>query len=100
MSPRSTSASDFDPVNFSRFSTSPPSPIPPWPAVSGVCASGRMAEDQPARPANVYGFSKALMENLARRHAAASPDFRIVGLRYFNVYGPTGGHKGAAASMG
>ena len=68
-------------------------------AVYGVCASGRMAEDQPARPANVYGFSKALMENLARRYAAASPDFRIVGLRYFNVYGPREAHKGAAASM-
>jgi ADP-L-glycero-D-manno-heptose 6-epimerase len=68
-------------------------------AVYGVCASGRMAEDQPPRPANVYGFSKALMENLARRYADATPDFKIVGLRYFNVYGPRETHKGAAASM-
>ncbi len=68
-------------------------------AVYGICTSGRMTEDQPLRPANVYGFSKVLLENLARRGAEASPDFRIVGLRYFNVYGPGEAHKGAAASM-
>lgn len=68
-------------------------------AVYGVCASGRMAEDQRAHPANVYGFSKALMENLARRYVSASPGLRIVGLRYFNVYGPREAHKGVAASM-
>src|SRR5574341_680 len=68
-------------------------------AVYGVCSSGRMVEDQPPRPANVYGFSKVLMENLARRYADEAPDFRIVGLRYFNVYGPREAHKGAAASM-
>ncbi len=68
-------------------------------AVYGVCASGRMTEDHPVRPANVYGFSKALMENLARRYAVASPGLRMVGLRYFNVYGPREAHKGAAASM-
>ncbi len=68
-------------------------------AVYGVCGSGQMSEDQPVRPANVYGFSKALVENLARRYAAASPEFRIVGLRYFNVYGPGETHKGAASSM-
>ena len=68
-------------------------------AVYGICASGRMAEDRPVRPANVYGFSKALMENLARRYVATTPGFRMVGLRYFNVYGPREAHKGAAASM-
>ncbi|MDE2320574.1 MAG: ADP-glyceromanno-heptose 6-epimerase [candidate division NC10 bacterium] len=68
-------------------------------AVYGVCRSGRMQEDQAARPANVYGFSKALLENLARRFSDVSGGCRIVGLRYFNVYGPGEGHKGAAASM-
>ncbi|MDE2485728.1 MAG: NAD-dependent epimerase/dehydratase family protein, partial [candidate division NC10 bacterium] len=48
---------------------------------------------------NVYGFSKALLENLARRFDDAPGGFRIVGLRYFNVYGPGEAHKGAAASM-
>ena len=68
-------------------------------AVYGVCRSGRMTEDHRVRPANVYGFSKLLLENLARRYADASPGFRVVGLRYFNVYGPGEAHKGAASSM-
>ncbi|MBZ0169260.1 MAG: ADP-glyceromanno-heptose 6-epimerase [Kofleriaceae bacterium] len=68
-------------------------------AVYGVCRSGRMREDQAARPANVYGFSKVLLENLARRLNDAPGGSRIVGLRYFNVYGQGEAHKGAAASM-
>jgi ADP-L-glycero-D-manno-heptose 6-epimerase len=68
-------------------------------AVYGICGSERMAEDRAVRPANVYGFSKALMENLARRLLADVPGLRVVGLRYFNVYGPGESHKGAAASM-
>ncbi len=68
-------------------------------AVYGVCRSGQMSEDQAVRPANVYGFSKALVENLASRYAAASQHSRVVGLRYFNVYGPGEAHKGAASSM-
>jgi ADP-L-glycero-D-manno-heptose 6-epimerase len=68
-------------------------------AVYGVCGPGRMGEDRPARPANVYGFSKVLIENLARRYTEASPGFVLVGLRYFNVYGPREAHKRAAASM-
>jgi len=68
-------------------------------AVYGVCRSGRMREDQAVRPANVYAFSKALLENLAGRYNDAKCDFRLVGLRYFNVYGPGEAHKRAAASM-
>ncbi len=68
-------------------------------AAYGVCRSGRMREDQPARPANVYGFSKVLLENLAERFDSAPGGFKIVGLRYFNVYGSGEAHKGAAASM-
>lgn len=68
-------------------------------AVYGIRRSGRMSEDQRVRPANVYGFSKVLLENVARRYAAGSRDFKIVGLRYFNVYGPGEAHKGTASSM-
>ena len=39
------------------------------------------------------------MDNLARRAAHESPDWIIVGLRYFNVYGPREAHKGVPASM-
>jgi ADP-L-glycero-D-manno-heptose 6-epimerase len=36
------------------------------------------------RPNNVYGFSKLAMDNLTYKHMQ---DQKIVGLRYFNVYG-------------
>jgi len=50
-------------------------------------------------PANVYAFSKVIMDNIARRAATESPDWIILGLRYFNVYGPGEAHKGVPASM-
>jgi ADP-L-glycero-D-manno-heptose 6-epimerase len=56
-------------------------------------------ESNSAAPANVYAFSKVIMDNIARRAAAESPDSIIVGLRYFNVYGPREAHKGVPASM-
>jgi ADP-L-glycero-D-manno-heptose 6-epimerase len=56
-------------------------------------------ESNGAAPANVYAFSKVIMDNMARRAAAESPDWIIVGLRYFNVYGPREAHKGVPASM-
>jgi len=62
-------------------------------------ASGVNVEDQPPAPANVYAFSKVQLDNLARCHARNYPGWRIVGLRYFNVYGPREIHKKAAASM-
>jgi ADP-L-glycero-D-manno-heptose 6-epimerase len=62
-------------------------------------ASGVNTEAHEAAPANVYAFSKAIMDNLARRAAADDPDWKIVGLRYFNVYGPREAHKGVPASM-
>src|SRR5258708_27116574 len=36
---------------------------------------------------------------MGRRAAAESPGSIIVGLRYFNVYGPREAHKGVPASM-
>jgi ADP-L-glycero-D-manno-heptose 6-epimerase len=56
-------------------------------------------ESNDAAPANVYAFSKVIMDNIARRAAAESPEWIIVGLRYFNVYGPREAHKGVPASM-
>ncbi len=57
------------------------------------------SETSEAAPANVYAFSKAMMDNLARRAAAEEEDWVIVGLRFFNVYGPREAHKGVPASM-
>ncbi|MBM3838962.1 MAG: ADP-glyceromanno-heptose 6-epimerase [Verrucomicrobia bacterium] len=61
--------------------------------------STRMKEDQPPAPANVYAFSKVQLDNLARIYARKQASWKIVGVRYFNVYGPREGHKKAAASM-
>ncbi|MEY2562494.1 MAG: ADP-L-glycero-D-manno-heptose 6-epimerase [Verrucomicrobiota bacterium] len=62
-------------------------------------ATAASVETNGAAPANVYAFSKAIMDNLANRAAADSPDWILVGLRYFNVYGPREAHKGVPASM-
>ena len=58
-----------------------------------------MKEDQPLVPENIYGFSKAMMDNVAREFSAAHADITLVGLRYFNVYGPREYYKGHTASM-
>lgn len=62
-------------------------------------ATEASVESNGAAPANVYAFSKAIMDNVARRAATESPDWIIVGLRYFNVYGPREAHKGVPSSM-
>lgn len=56
-------------------------------------------ETQPTHPENVYGFSKAIMDNVARQFADDNNDMKIIGLRYFNVYGPGEYFKGKMASM-
>ncbi|MFO1497953.1 MAG: ADP-glyceromanno-heptose 6-epimerase [Verrucomicrobiota bacterium] len=61
--------------------------------------SARMREDQTPAPANIYAFSKVQLDNLAQACLRRNPSCRIVGVRYFNVYGPNEGHKKAAASM-
>jgi ADP-L-glycero-D-manno-heptose 6-epimerase len=56
-------------------------------------------ESNGAAPANIYAFSKTIMDNVAMRAARETPDWILVGLRYFNVYGPRETHKGVPASM-
>jgi ADP-L-glycero-D-manno-heptose 6-epimerase len=62
-------------------------------------ATEASAESNGAAPANIYAFSKVIMDNIAIRAAAELPDWIIIGLRYFNVYGPREAHKGIPASM-
>lgn len=50
------------------------------------------------RPLNVYGYSKLLFDQYVRRRLA-EPTSPVVGLRYFNVYGPGEAHKGAMVSI-
>ena len=49
-------------------------------------------------PLNVYGYSKLIFDELVRRRLESAKS-QIVGLRYFNVYGPREGHKGQMASV-
>lgn len=62
-------------------------------------ASGAFAErPENERPLNVYGYSKLLFDDYVRR-SGAGLGTQVVGLRYFNVYGPREQHKGAMASV-
>jgi ADP-L-glycero-D-manno-heptose 6-epimerase len=55
-------------------------------------------EPQYEDPLNLYGYSKMLFDRYVRRQLGGlrSP---VVGLRYFNVYGPRESHKGEMASV-
>ena len=54
-----------------------------------------MKEEDGGVPNNIYGYSKWVMENLAREYT----DLRVMGLRYFNVFGPREYYKKHASSM-
>jgi ADP-L-glycero-D-manno-heptose 6-epimerase len=62
-------------------------------------ASEASVESNGTAPANIYAFSKTIMDNIVMREAKDAPDWIIIGLRYFNVYGPREAHKGVPASM-
>ena len=70
-------------------------------------ASTTFKEDDAAaeRPLNVYGYSKLLFDAYVRRRTAerrgrgSKQRVQVVGLRYFNVYGPGEAHKGSMASV-
>lgn len=53
-------------------------------------------EEDAGKPNNIYGFSKWIMDNIAVKHFKK---LNIVGLRYFNVFGPRETYKGHASSM-
>ncbi len=55
-----------------------------------------VVESQAGQPNNIYGFSKWIMEGLARKY---HDKIKVVGLRYFNVFGPGEYYKGHASSM-
>ena len=66
---------------------------------AGVYGNGKspMKESQQPQPLNAYAYSKCMMDNLARKHDKSG--IRIVGVRYFNVFGPGEKHKGKSSSM-
>jgi len=67
---------------------------------ASVYGGGQVFAEDPAneRPLNVYGYSKLAFDQYLRRYLddLTAP---VVGLRYFNVYGPREQHKGSMASV-
>jgi ADP-L-glycero-D-manno-heptose 6-epimerase len=50
-------------------------------------------------PENPYGYSKYIMDQIAVKYSIENPDLTIVGLRFFNVYGPKEYYKANTSSM-
>ncbi|NNM60119.1 MAG: ADP-glyceromanno-heptose 6-epimerase [Legionellales bacterium] len=67
---------------------------------AAVYGAGRIFKEQPEFecPLNVYGYSKLAFDQYVRRLLPTAKS-QIVGLRYFNVYGPRESHKGSMASV-
>jgi ADP-L-glycero-D-manno-heptose 6-epimerase len=67
---------------------------------AAVYGNSTAFREEPAseKPLNVYGYSKFLFDQVVRRRSSADTS-QVVGLRYFNVYGPGEAHKGKMASV-
>jgi ADP-L-glycero-D-manno-heptose 6-epimerase len=50
-------------------------------------------------PENPYGYSKYIMDQIASQFSKVNPDLKVVGLRYFNVYGSREYFKANTSSM-
>ena len=67
-------------------------------AVYGNGDNGFAEEPKSEYPLNIYGFSKFAFDNYVRR-VLPEAEIQILGLRYFNVYGPQENHKERMASV-
>lgn len=67
-------------------------------AVYGASTTFDDSSPDVERPLNVYGYSKLLFDQRVRRELSTA-NSQVVGLRYFNVYGPGEAHKGPMASV-
>lgn len=65
-------------------------------AVYGNGDAGFVEERKAENPLNVYAYSKFLFDQWVRRNVTNE---KVVGLRYFNVYGPHEHHKDRMASV-
>ncbi len=67
---------------------------------ASVYGAGKVAREEPPYedPLNVYAYSKLQFDRYVRR-LPDTLDSTVIGLRYFNVYGPNEGFKGKMASM-
>lgn len=67
-------------------------------AVYGASTTFDESDPRVEKPLNVYGYSKLLFDRRVRG-ALPGASSQVVGLRYFNVYGPGEAHKGGMASV-
>ena len=83
-------------LNLSRRSNSPLI----YASSASVYGNGKVFEEsvENENPINLYAYSKFKFDQLVR-HELRGSDTQIVGLRYFNVYGPQEQHKGNMASV-
>jgi ADP-L-glycero-D-manno-heptose 6-epimerase len=67
---------------------------------ASVYGMGPVFSEQPEheRPLNLYAWSKTLFDGVVRRRLGKQHS-QVVGLRYFNVYGPREQHKKSMASV-
>lgn len=67
---------------------------------ASVYGHAEVASEQPENehPLNIYGYSKLIFDQYVRR-LMPHIESTVVGLRYFNVYGPGESHKGKMSSM-
>ena len=70
-------------------------------AVYGLSGPGHFTPTlENEKPLNIYGFSKLVFDHHVRdRIAKETLPITVVGLRYFNVYGPREAHKDRMASV-
>lgn len=69
-------------------------------ATYGPGVKGFREEHQCEGALNVYGFSKLFFDNYLRNYVEKNKlTAQVVGLRYFNVYGPQESHKGKMNSL-
>ena len=83
-------------LNLSRQSNTPLI----YASSASVYGNGKVFEEslENENPINLYAYSKFKFDQLVR-HELRGSDTQIVGLRYFNVYGPQEQHKGNMASV-
>ena len=83
-------------LNLSRRSNTPLI----YASSASVYGNGKVFEEslENENPINLYAYSKFKFDQLVR-HELRGSDTQIVGLRYFNVYGPQEQHKGNMASV-
>lgn len=67
---------------------------------AAVYGASEICRESPSfeKPLNVYGYSKLLFDNYVRQ-ISSQANSQILGLRYFNVYGPNETHKGPMKSV-